>query len=204
MRRILYFNGMGSGKPKRAEKLAMKIAEWYLARHEISFRHVAVNWYASEPFPELLDRMVALAKEEQASYGNVILCGVSAGGSMAVNVLSRLHSNKLSAIVICGPVKVSKLAWWDKRTLESIAFRDPKRPSQCFFDSVTYCGRTAISALTQEDKHHVITVQQWADTVVPRPTMGIPGARIFRVPGAGHTLGIVISVLYLPAIVRNL
>jgi pimeloyl-ACP methyl ester carboxylesterase len=182
----------------------MKVAERHLSRHGISFRHVPMNWYAKEPYPELLERMVAIVKEEQTLHGSVTLCGVSAGGSLAVNILSRLHSKNLWVVVLCGPVKVAKLTWWDRRTLESIASRDPKRPSQIFFDSVTYCSAVAIPALTEHDKQHVMTVQQWADTVVPRPTMGIPGVRIFRVPGVGHTLGIGISVLYLPAILQAL
>lgn len=204
MKRILYFNGMGNGKPRRAESLAMKLAGHYLLRHGISFRHIPVDWYASEPFPKLLDRTAAIVKEEQALHGDIILCGISAGGSLAVDVFSQLHAQKLSAMVLCGPLKVVKLAWWDKRTLESIAFRDPKRPSQLFYDSVKYCGAIAIPSLTQEDKHHMITVQQWADTVVPRPTMGIHGVRTFQVPGIGHTLGIGVGVLYLPAILKKL
>lgn len=195
---------MGSGKPRRAEKFVMKVAERYLSHHGISFRHVPINWYASEPFPQLLDRMTTIVKEEQGAHGDMVICGVSAGGSLAVNVYNKLHRKNISVIVICGPVKLAKLAWWDKRTLESIAFRDPQRPSQSFFDSVTYCGITAIPSLTYEDKRQMITVQQWMDTVVPRPTMGIPGVRTFRVPGMGHTLGIGISLFYLPAILRML
>ena len=204
MKRILYFNGMGSGKPRRAERLAMKVAERYLLRHDITFRHLPVNWYAMESFPALLERNVKLVEDELAEYGNVTLCGVSAGGSLAVNVLSKLHDRNLQVLVLCGPLNVAKLAWWDKRTLEGIAFRDPKRPSQIFFDSVTYCSNTGIPALTEHDKRRIITIQQWADTAVPRSTMGIPNVRIFEVPGVGHTLGIGIGVLYLPKVLAKL
>lgn len=182
----------------------MKIAERYLWRHDISFRHVPINWYAKEPFPELLERVARLAKEELATYGNVTLCGISAGGSLAVNVFSKLHSKNVSAVVICGRVKLAKLPRWDKRTLESAAFRDPKRPSQNFFDSVTYCSTTVIPSLAPEDKQRIITVQQWADTDVPRAMMGIPGVQVYGVPGIGHALGIGISVLYLPKILNRL
>lgn len=195
---------MGNGQPRQVERLAMKIAERYLLRHGISFRHVPINWYAEEPFLKLLERTVAIVTEEQVEYGRVVLCGISAGGSLAVSVFSRLHSKNLSAVVLCSPLKVAKLARWDKRTLESIAFRDPNRPSQIFFDSVTYCGSTALPALTQDDKRHIVTVQQWMDTVVPRPTMGISGVRTFQVPGIGHAFGIGVSVLYLPKILRIL
>ena len=182
----------------------MGVALRYLARRGISVRHVPVDWYAKEPFPDLLTRMTAVVQEELNEHGNVTLCGVSAGGSLAVNVCGKLHSTNLTAAVLCGPLRVAKLPRWDRRTLERIAFRDPNRPSQSFFDSVTYCGTAAIPALTDEDRHRLVTVQQWADDVVPRPTMGIPGVRVVRVPGVGHTFGIAVGVLYLPAIIKAL
>jgi len=174
----------------------------YLSRRGISVRHVPVDWYAKEPFPDLLTRMTAIVQEELDEYGNVTLCGVSAGGSLAVNVFSGLRHANLTAAVLCGPLRVAKLPWWDRRTLERIAFRDPSRPSQSFFDSVTYCGTAAIPALTDGDKRRLVTVQQWVDDVVPRPTMGIPGVRVVHVPGIGHTFGIVVGILCLPAIIK--
>src|SRR5690348_16559570 len=202
--RVVYFNGLGNGKPRQLERLAIRVAVHYLARHGISVRHVPVDWYAKELFPDLLTRMTAVVQEELNEHGNVTLCGVSAGGSMAVNVFSKLHDENLTAIVLCGPLRVAKLPRWDRRTLGRIAFHDPSRPSQSFFDSVTYCGATTLPALTQEDKRRIVTVQQWADDVVPRPTMGIPGVRVVHVPGVGHTFGIAVGLLYLPGIIRGL
>ena len=204
MTRVLYFNGLGSGRPRRAESLAMKLLLRYLNRHGLLVRHVSVNWYAAEPFPQLLERMALVVREELAVHGSVTLCGVSAGGSLAVNVSSKLRNEKLSVVVLCGPLRVAKLAWWDKRTLQRLAFRNPAHASQSFFDSVTYCSAAAIPGLTPQDKRRMVTVQQWADNVVPRPTMGIPGVRVVRVPGIGHALGIMLGVLRLPAIIETL
>lgn len=200
--RVVYFNGLGSGRPRRLERLAMRVALRYLGRHGISVRHMPVDWYAKEPFPDLLERMSELVQAELAEYGRVTLCGVSAGGSLAVDVYSRLHSADASVIVLCGPLRLATLAWWDSRTLRRIAFRDESHASQSFFDSVWYCSTVAIPALTDEDKRRIVTVQQWADDVVPRPTMGIPGVRVVRVPGVGHTFGIAVGVLCLPAIIK--
>jgi len=204
MIRVLYFNGLGTGKPRRPEKLAMRVFFRYLGRHGISVRHIPVDWYAKEPFSELLDHMIAAVRDELATHAEVVLCGVSAGGSLAVNVQAGLRNKKLSVVVLCGPLRIAQLSWWDRRTLERIAFRDPNRPSQCFFDSVTYCDTTAIPTLNHDEKRRIVTVQQWSDTVVPRQTMGIPGVKVFRVPGMGHTLGIGIGILYLPTIIRVL
>lgn len=180
----------------------MKVALWYLARHGISVRHIPVDWYATEPFPELLGRVIATVQEELATHGKVVICGVSAGGSMAVNVYGGLRHENLAVVVLCGPLRLAKLAWWDNRTLQRIAFRDPSRPSQIFFDSITYCNSMTIPVLTQHDKRRIVTVQQWADNIVPRPTMGIPGVRVAHVPGFGHTFGIAVGVLRLPAIIK--
>lgn len=203
MHRVIYFNGLGNGQPRRAERLAMKTALWYVARHGLSVRHVAVDWYATEPFPKLLERMSSIVQEELAEYGSVILCGVSAGGSLAVNVFGTLHAENLSVVVLCGPLRVAKLSWWDNRTLEHIAFRNSSRPSQSLFDSVTRCSTETIPALTPREKHRIITIQQWIDNVVPRPTMGIPGVRVVTVPGIGHTFGVGVGVLYLPWVIKK-
>ena len=200
--RVLYFNGLGNGRPRRLERLAMNMALWYLARHGISVRHIPVNWYAKEPFPKLLERVTGIVRDELATHDSVVICGVSAGGSLAVNVYGRLRSENLAVVVLCGPLRVAKLAWWDNRTLQRIAFRDPARPSQNLFDSVTYCNDVTIPSLTQQDKRRIVTIQQWADTVVPRRTMGIPGARVARVPGFGHAFGIAVCVACLPSIIK--
>jgi hypothetical protein len=78
------------------------------------------------------------------------------------------------------------------------------QPSQAFFDSVTCCGEQAIPKLTSTDKEHLILVRQWADLVVPRPTMSIAGVRMYGVPAVGHGWGIATGVRKLPEIITTL
>jgi hypothetical protein len=96
------------------------------------------------------------------------------------------------------------LPWWDRRNLTRMAHIGTSQPSQTFFDSVTYCGEVTVPKLTKQDKERLIIVQQWADFVVPRPTISIDGVRIYRVPALGHGWGIAMGVQRLPEIVEQL
>jgi hypothetical protein len=202
MTRIIYFNGLGDGKPRGTGKLVMNLALRYLAQHGISVVSIPVNWYSNEPFPEFLERMLTGVQDELAMHDTVTLCGVSAGGSLAVNVLGRLKSENLSVIVLCGPLRFVKKD--DSLTLQRLALQNTSHPSQNLYDSVKYCSATTIPHLTPQAKQRIITVKQLADGVVPRRTMVIPGVRVTTVPGLGHLFGILVGILYLPSLVRRL
>lgn len=198
MTHVLYFNGLGLGKTRKRELLAMR----YLAKHGIEVTHASVDWYAGESFTDLLDHMVALTKEQVKEHGEIILVGSSAGGSLAINVLGKLHDPSISVVTLCSRLNEMPLKRWDKRSLSLMAHLGTKQPSQAFFDSVSYCTKSTIPKLTDEDKERIITAQQWADFVVPRPTMTIPGVQTYKVPGLGHGWGIAMATRRLPASVR--
>jgi hypothetical protein len=69
---------------------------------------------------------------------------------------------------------------------------------------VVYCGNVTIPKLTAKDKRRIIIAQQWADFVVPRQTMDIPGARIYKVSGLGHGWGIAAAAMSIPKIIQDL
>lgn len=149
---VLYFNGLGDGRIRRREQLAIN----YLARHGIHVTPAQVNWRSNEPFAVLLERMVKLTQEHLKKHGKVILVGSSAGGSLAVNILARLHDKNLYAITLCSRLQLAGLPWWDYRCLERMAHLGTSKASQLFFDSVTYCSKHAISHLNKEDKKRLV------------------------------------------------
>lgn len=198
---ILYFNGLGRGRARKRELLAIR----YLSRHGIAVTHAPIDWYASETFDSLLERMCVLTKKELGTHGKLILVGSSAGGSLAINILDRLHDPNLQVVTLCSRLNEQALPWWDRRTLARLAGLNSHRsPSQAFFDSVTYSTTTVVPRLSENDKRHIIITRQWADFVVPRGTMGIPGVSVYRVPGLGHGWGIAMSVRRLPKIITQL
>jgi pimeloyl-ACP methyl ester carboxylesterase len=195
---VLYFNGLGHGKTRKREQLAFN----YLAKRGIEVIHTPINWYAGESFDDIFARMLKMTKRKLKEHGKLVLVGSSAGGSMAVNILSRLHDKNLSAVTLCSRLQLADLPWWDTRSLERMAHLDSSQPSQAFFDSVAYCSNKAIPDLTTSDKKRLIIVQQWADFVVPRPTMSIDGVQIYKVPAFGHGWGIAMGVRRLPEIIK--
>jgi hypothetical protein len=199
---ILYFNGLGSGSQRHTEGMIYRLAVRYLAWRNISVKHVPVNWYAKELFPDLLDRIVKLVCNELANHDSVTLCGVSAGGSLAVNVFGKLHDKNISVTVLSGPLRFVKKD--DSNILHRLALQNTARPSQNLFDSVSYCSTKTIPNLTPQAKQRIVTAKQWFDGVVPRRTMDIPGVRIKMVPAIGHMFGIIVGILYLPAILNVL
>jgi len=194
---VLYFNGLGYGKTRRRERLAMR----YLAKRGIMVTHAPVDWYAGESFEDLFARMVELTRAQLREHGELVLVGSSAGGSLAVNIIGELHSSRLSAVTLCSRLHETPLAWWDRRNLPRMAHIGGKRSAQAFYDSVIYCGEVTIPKLTAGDKKSIITAQQWADFVVPRGTMNIDGMRVYKVPGLGHGWGIAVAARCLPRII---
>ncbi len=196
----LYFNGLGNGKTRKREQTAFD----FLAKHNIYLTHAHIDWYAKESLNDLLADTTERAKEILKQKGKLVLVGSSAGGSLAVNVMSKLHDRRLFAVTLSSRLHEAELPSWDRRTLERVAYIGTPKESKRFFDSVTYCGQVAIPKLTKSDKRRIITVQQWTDTVVPRQTMGIPGVITFKVPGIGHSMGIATATRRLPKIIRSL
>jgi hypothetical protein len=193
----LFFNGLSDGMTRKREQLGID----YLAMRGIIVEHVGINWRSDESFEQLLERVIAITKEKLKEHGKLLLIGSSAGGSLAINVLGKLHDKDLRAITLCSRLHLAKLPWWDRRTLTRMAYIGTPKASQKFYDSVVYCTETAIPKLTKVDKEHIIIVQQLADDVVPRATMGIEGARVYKVPAFGHGWGIALGVRYLPKVI---
>lgn len=196
---VLYFNGLGDGSTRFRERVAIH----YLARRGVQVAHVPINWRSGETFPGLLERMLERTKQELLAHDSVVLVGSSAGGSLALNIFGALHEERVYAVTLCSRVCLALLPRWDKRSLEKMAYIGKSNESRNFFDSVTYCSHTTIPGLTSTDRQRIVTVQQWADFVVPRPTMSVPGVHIYRVPGVGHGMGIMVGALRLPSILRQ-
>lgn len=198
MTHALYFNGLGSGKTRWRELIAMH----YLAKKGISVEHIGIDWYSKESFEDLLARLVIITKDKLRTQDTLLLIGSSAGGSLAVNVLGALHSENLYAITLCSRLALGKLPWWDYRTLRRMAHIHTKKESRKFYDSIVHCHHIAIPQLSSQDKLRIITIKQLADDVVPRSTMQVPGVRSLTVPALGHGWGIAMATHMLPRIVR--
>jgi pimeloyl-ACP methyl ester carboxylesterase len=196
MRYALYLNGLGNGKTRKRERLAMR----YLARHDIEVEHVPIDWRSDKPFEKLFARLVKLTKAKLKEHGQLVLIGSSAGGSLALNIFKKVNDKNLSVVTLCSRLHEADLAWWDRRSLQRMAYIGAPKASQLFVDSVTYCSKETIPSLTKADKQRIAIVRQLADDVVPKRTMGIEGVKTHKVLVIGHGWGIAEGVRRLPQI----
>lgn len=190
----LYFNGLGIGKTRKRERFAMH----YLAKRGIQVEHISIDWHSGESFDKLLARLVRMTKAKLKEHGEIVLIGSSAGGSLALNIFKQVDSKDLSVVILCSRLHDAKLASWDGRTLEKMAYIDTPKASQLFVDSVTYCTNKTVPSLTKANKQRITIVRQLADDVVPKRTMEIEGVKIHKVLALGHGWGIAEGVRQLP------
>lgn len=196
----LFFNGLTDGTTRKREQLAIT----YLEKRGITVEHIPINWRSDELFPDMVDRLTKITQQKLKVHGKLLLIGSSAGGSLTLNVFKRVDGKNLYAITLCSRLHDAKLAWWDWRSMQRMAYIGTPKASQKFVDSVAYCTDRTIPNLTEADKRRIIIVQQLADTVVPRSTMSIDGVRTYKVWAIGHGLGIATATRQLPEIVRSL
>lgn len=196
----LFFNGLTDGTTRKREQLAIN----YLAKRGIAVEHVPINWRSDEPFTHMLNRLTKITQQKLKEYDQLLLIGSSAGGSLALNVFKRVDNKNLYTITLCSRLHDAKLAWWDWRTMERMAYIGTPKASQKFVDSVAYCTDKTIPTLSDQDKKRIVIVQQLADGAVPRPTMSVEGAQTHKVLAIGHGWGIAAGAVHLPKIVGGL
>jgi hypothetical protein len=195
----IYLNGLNAGTINAREKKGLE----YAGEHGLHIRHISVDWLTPEPFENLLERVTKTCEAELKQHGTLLLVGASAGGSLAVNVLSKLHSPHLYVVTLCSPLRnPGRSRWYMRRSYQKAGSGIPIENTR-FYKSVAYCDATALPHLSPTEKEHIITVKQWADEVVPRTTMDVPGLKSYYVATVGHQYGIAQGIRHLDRVVAK-
>ena len=198
--KIIYLNDVGGIKEKERQAIEQ------LVLIGITVETEDINWHSSEKFVSLLDKLITLAKDELKNhqYKYVLIVGAGAGGSMAVNIMARMHEKRLYAITLCSRLIDVNLPSWDRRSLERVAYIGKPNECKLYYDSVLYSTITSIQKLSKTDKLRIITAHQKADPSIPRQTMKIEGVKVNKIPGLGHGQGIASGVHSLPELINLL
>lgn len=199
MLHAILFNGLGRGETRKREQLAIN----YLGKRGLHVEHYHINWLSEDPFDVLLHDATEATQKLLKRHGRLAIIGSSAGGSMAINVFSKLQDENVQAVSLCGRLHLGNYDPSDKRSLDAKAYIGTSKASQSFFDSVTYCDQIAIPAIKNENLHKITVIKQLTDLVVPRETMDIPGIEPIVVPGFGHGMGIALAAMKLPEILTR-
>lgn len=193
----LYLHGLGRDELRTNERRILERNQ----RKGIKFEPAYIDWRSSETFQQLLSRITTQALsllDNMNESGRLLLEGSSAGGSLAINALSRINDARVRAISHSGRLTVGRFSQNSWRNLEHCAHLGTSRASQSFYDSVVYCETVTAPALTQEDKRRVLITKPWADEVVPVSTMDMEGVPTVSVHMIGHSFGIGMGMLRLP------
>lgn len=195
---LLYFNGLTNGKTRFREQVAFK----YLENHGLHVIHHPVNWRSGEGFHTIFTNALETTSQQLKTGKKLGILGVSAGGSLAMNIFHQLQNEKgLFAINMCG--RLASGGPHAKPSLAHAADLGHGRISQSFIDSVVHCEQVALPNIKLENKNRIAVVKQLCDFVVPRSTMGIPGVTEHILPAFGHGMGITLGVVALPGIINE-
>jgi pimeloyl-ACP methyl ester carboxylesterase len=122
-----------------------------------------------------------------ADQGSVSLVGISAGGSLAVNALTRRPKSVHRVINVCGRLRAGQHV---HPTLKQAA-----RTSPAFFQSVE-ASEAAQASLDPALATRVLTLRARWDEVVPPSTVTLPGADNRCLLSAEHVLSITVGLVF--------
>jgi hypothetical protein len=187
---VLYINGLGDGTTQAYEAAAFKKME------ACGFKpiHAHVRWREEQDFEKVLERLTKQAQDLIKKNGSLVIVGLSAGGSMALNIYNNLKDQDIRVINIIGRLHRGRVPSWSYRTLERSSHFNTPHESKSFYHSVIYCEDTVIPFLTSKDKKRVVMLKPYADLVVPLHTMNIQGVRNIRIPAFGHSMACAVGL----------
>lgn len=159
---------------------------WELYR--ISYEVVGMPWYdKSEEFSIKLQRVLDRIDIARKNKKNVVLLGVSAGASAALNAYCQRRNDILAVINVCGRLREGK------GVLPTLDFAARKGPA--FKESVLRAEKNGKS-LTKKDKEKMLTIRPLYDEIVPSSTVAINGARNIVIPCFEHVFSIGIACTF--------
>ncbi len=194
---LLYLNDVGGIRQKEIQELESLKAQGF------EIEHLKIDWYTRDTFENSLNHFAAKTKPTLKQYKHVVLIGAGAGGSLAINIFSKLHERRLFTVTLCSRLNEIVLPIWDRRSLERVAYIGKTNESKLYFDSVMYCATKSIPKLSKAYKSQIITAHQKADPSMPRQTMIVTGIRDYKLSGFGHAAGITNGIRQLRKIIES-
>lgn len=187
----LYINGLGAGSITPKDRLV----HWWWARSGRVVEHAQVDWYDGTPLAKKEQQVEGKVLEMLKTFGGVAIIGGSAGGSLALNVFSKMKEQSICAITAHARVKVGNYDDHDKMSLFRRAKMDTQTPSRVFFDSVTKVESSTIPSFTESDKERLLNLTQLTDLVVEPHLMQLEGVPTHRSIAFGHSGGFLAHLL---------
>jgi len=196
---IVYFNGLGDGKPRLRQALVLGNARV----HGYKIVPSRTDWNSRASYMEHLATDIRFTRQLLGQTATMVLVGSSAGVSQAINVFGGLADNQdlLGVVGLCGRVSEGNLPAWDWRSLDRMSRLGKNLGSFPAFSQSVKEVETTVRELPPGRLEDIVLMNHYADQVVPHQAQVIDGAASELVWPPGHALGVVAAGLMLPRVI---
>lgn len=157
------------------------------------------DWRAQKSYDKDLMDATAMVGELVGGGKKLTIVADSAGVSKTVNIIHKMPNAPINALLICGRVREGDYEDDNPRSLVATA---RERDSELYLDSV----RAAEKNLEDFDRSitdRLYVVNCLRDTVVPRETTEIEGARTTTLWSLGHSASVLMGSLLIPRLLSE-
>jgi hypothetical protein len=179
---LLIVPPLGTGSEKIGEKITKN---W-----NKDFGIKPINWQFfwidnDEGYDDRLNKLIDKIDEISNENTDVSLLGLSAGGSVVLNVFCQ-RTNKISKVINVGGRLKSGNISFPKSKLKN-------DNNSLFKESVARCEKN-IKSLNVNDRRKILTVRPLWDEFVPTKFATVEGARNIQVIAVEHIIGLILSM----------
>jgi len=186
----IYINGLSNNN------IFQKIISFFWRNYNINFFFSNINWFDNKSFNSNKQEMVLLAKLLIKEYGKLIIIGVSAGASLAINIFNEIKEDNLSLVLINGRIYSGD---YKKRNINSLYLRskqNKKKSSISFYNEVKKSERV-INNFSKKELSKIIVLTSYFDFIVPKKLSIIKSTKTIISPIIGHNLSIFYNLVIL-------
>ena len=165
-------------------------ALWHWHKYKIATTLFYINWEDGEDYESKADALSQLIDHLSSSGTPLILIGVSAGASAALNAYVT-HKQVNAVVTVCG--------------FTNIEYLDQKQMNQrspAFVQSVQILSSN-LTKLTSEDEKNILSMTAYADRTVNDNASYLPGVTSRKILATGHIIGIASALLFYGRFIRK-
>lgn len=188
VKQIIYIPGLGKQRSLKWQKAAML----FWPKLDTKIHVFESNWYSKELFDDKYQRLERFVADSNIKKSDeLIIIGVSAGGPLAV-VYAHNHPGFKKAFFIAGKLR-----------RPGVIGRLYRLAAPALLDVVT-SSEAILNTHPDVFKDRSVVIQPKRDRLIAKKDMLVPGSKLYRIPFAGHSSGIMLSLLFgMPFLLRR-
>lgn len=194
----LYINGLSNGAVSTKDR----IAKWWWRRGDLQLEMFEVDWYRYS-LDELERQVLVRVNELLWTYEHVVLIGVSAGGSLALNVFVQIAEQDVVLVLAHARLKSGNYPANSRMSLGRRAKIGTNHESLAFRDSVEKAESKSTPLLSGEMKNKILNLVQLTDCVVAPRLMQLADVKTHHSFAFGHFGGYIAHMFADRNIIRD-